>query len=408
MARWEAGEYEPKPWQRPRIAEAFGLSLRECNELLDGGETTGDAVEVSASVVKADGVPLAGHDQMPATEQEHDRLSREMELAEAYAEAHVRQTPAVPPQVPWIADRLAVSTAHAIVASLVKANGVEPAKGLAGLLAFLACLSDATQTIPAEWEDRLHDQLKSVLGEWAHRMNRRDLLRLLGWAATVVAAAPVSNLDPDGQQRLAKAIALPSRVDERVIDHIEVMLLYCKRQEDVLGPHAVLHTVLAQRELADSLLGECPAELRPRLLSVYSSMSTSVGTYFFDLDDAASAMHYYDRARAAAQEARNTELAIYALCEMSYFASWQGKAHAGIDFAAAAQGLAGKTDDVLLQVCAAERAGTAYAIDGQYKECMDEFDRALAGLALPAGRKSPESPVYYFDEGLIASVVSCN
>ncbi len=35
VARWEAGEYEPQPWQRPRIAEAFGLSLCTCNELLD-------------------------------------------------------------------------------------------------------------------------------------------------------------------------------------------------------------------------------------------------------------------------------------------------------------------------------------------------------------------------------------
>jgi len=138
-------------------------------------------------------------------------------------------------------------------------------------------------------------------------------------------------------------------------------------------------------------------------LSVYSSMSTSVGTYFFDLDDAASAMNYCDQAREAAQKARNTELAIYALCNMSYFASWQGKVHAGIDFAAAAQSLAGKTDDVLLQACAAERVASAYGFDGQYKECMTAFDQALAGLALPAGRRSPESPVYWVNEGFIAS-----
>jgi hypothetical protein len=34
---------------------------------------------------------------------------------------------------------------------------------------------------------------------------------------------------------------------------------------------------------------------------------------------------------------------------------------------------------------------------------MAEFDRALAGLALPDGRRSPESPVYWFNEGLITS-----
>ena len=191
-------------------------------------------------------------------------------------------------------------------------------------------------------------------------------------------------------------------MDERVIDHIEIMLQHCKRQEDALGPHAVLHTVIAQRELVDSLLDECPDELRPRLLSVYSSMSSSVGLYHFDLDDPASAMHYCDQAREAAQEARNTELAVYALCMMSYFSSWHGKAHAGIDFAAAAQSLAGKTDDALLQVYAADRAGTAYAIDGQYKESMTAFDRALAGLHHQPAGGSPQSTVYWVHEGFIA------
>ena len=161
--------------------------------------------------------------------------------------------------------------------------------------------------------------------------------------------------------------------------------------------------MLAQRELVNYLLDECPGELRSRLLSVYSSMSISVGYYFFDLNDAASAMYYCDQARAAAQEARNTGLAVYALCNMSYFASWQGKAHAGLDFAAAAQSLAGKTDDALWQVFAAERMGIAYAVDGQCKECMTEFDRMQVGLAASVGRMPSESPVYWYHEGLIDS-----
>src|SRR5262249_50540933 len=157
-------------------------------------------------------------------------------------------------------------------------------------------------------------------------------------AATI--AAPVSGLNPDEQRRVAQALALPSRVDAQVIDHIEAMLQHCKRQEDALGPHAVLQTVLAQRHLVDALLRECPESLRPRLLSVYSSMSSSVGTYCFHLDDPASAMHYCDQARAAAQEAHNTELAVYALCMMSHFASEQGKGYVAMDSAAAAQRLA--------------------------------------------------------------------
>ena len=416
VARWESGEYTPQPWVRPRIAQAFGTSLGALSELVDGVDTTGSTAGVSASLVRTDGVavPLPGRDQVPVGEQELDRLSEELELVRAYAETNALQTTTGLPPLPWDTDQLAVLAAHAILATLATVADGEQAESLAGSLAFLASLRIATQTMPAEWEDRLRDQLKNIFGEWAHMMNRRELLGLLRWAAATVAAAPVrglgwmtafpvSSLPTDEQERFTKAMASPERVDEPVIDHIETMLQRCKRQEDALGPQAVLQTVLAQRKLVDALLTECPDSLRPRLLSVYSSMSSSVGIYFFDLDDVASAMHYCDQAREAAQEARNTELAIYALCMMSHFASRQGKAHAGIDFAAAAQNLAGKTDDILLRVCIAERFASAYGIDGQYAESMTEFDRALAGLALPADRRSPESPVYWFNEGLIAS-----
>jgi len=412
VARWESGEYSPQPWLRPRIAEAFGVSLGALSELIDEtgeagttGHTTGGATTTQVAVSDlAAGALVTGDDEVPVAELDHDRLSQEMELAEAYGGVPPLHTLGASPQVPWESDRLAaVLLARAILAAFATVADVELADGVAGSLVSLASVSSATQTVPAEWEDRLYDQLKSVLGEWASTMNRRKLLRLLGWAASVIAAAPVSGLDPDEQERVVQAVAVPSRVDERVIDHIEVMLLHCKRQEDALGPHAVLQTVLAQRRLVDALLAECPESLRPRLLSVYSSMSTSVGTYFFDLDDPASAMHCCDQARAAAQEARDTGLAIYALCNMSYFASWQGKAHAGIDFAAAAQSLAGKTDDVLFQAYAAERVASAYGFDGQHKECMTAFDQALTGLAVQADHRSPESPVYWVNEGFIAS-----
>jgi hypothetical protein len=413
VARWESGEYSPQPWLRPKIAKAFGLSLRELSALVDGVGTTGRAVEVAASVVRAEGVavPVGGDKQMSQLsvsvgEVEHDRLHREVELVRAYAGAEASRTTTGLPQVPWNTDQLAVSTAHVILAGFVTATGVEVVEGLAEPLASLALLSSITQVILAEWEDRLYEQLKHVFGDWVPTVNRRELLRLLKWAATTFAAAHVSGLNPDEQERVAKAIAVPSRVDAQVIEHIESILQHCKRQEDALGPQAVLHTVLAQRQLVDALLRECPDSLRPRLLSVYSSMSTSVGGYFLDLGDAARGMHYKDQARAAAQEARNTELAIYALCTMSYYASLQGKAHTGIDLAAAAQNLTAQSDDHLLRACVAVEFGMAYAVDGQYGDCMAAFDRALDGLAIAEGQRSSESPVYWFHEGLVASLQS--
>ncbi|MGH4023557.1 MAG: helix-turn-helix domain-containing protein, partial [Pseudonocardiaceae bacterium] len=364
--------------------------------------------QTADELLQADGALLAGYEQVRAAKEEYEVRSREAELARAYAEAQaraqeLRAATSSPSEAVRGANGLAVPTGQEVLSGLVAAVGAELAGGLAGPLLYLALLSTPGQVVPIESNEQLREQLRTFLREWAQTMQRREHLRILGWVATAVAASQISSLDSDEQERLAKVIAAPSRVDAQTIDHIETMLQHCKRQEDSLGPHAVLHTVIAQRELVSTLLDECPAELRPRLLSVYSSISSSIGNYFFDLEDPASAMHYCDQARAAAQEAHSTELAIYALCLMSYFSSWQGKPHAAIDFAAAAQSMVGRTDDILLRVCIAVESGMAYAVDGRHKESMSEFDRALASLALPAGLRFPESPVYWFHEGLVAS-----
>ncbi|HKR48047.1 MAG TPA: helix-turn-helix transcriptional regulator [Pseudonocardiaceae bacterium] len=356
-------------------------------------------------LLQADGALLASYERVRAAKEAHEARSREALLAKAYAEAQARaqELRAPAPSEGQNGNGLALPSGQEVLGSLVASVGAELAGSLAGPLLYLAFLSAPAQEAPIEWREQLREQLRTFLREWAHTVERREHLRLLGWMAASVAASPIPGLDSDEQERLSKVIATPSRVDDQAIDHIETMLQNCKRQEDMFGPHAVLHAVIAQREFVDSLLDECSDEFRPRLLSLYSSMSSSIGWCCFDLYDVAGAMHYCDQARAAAQEARNNELAIYALGMMSHFASWHRKAHAGIDFAAAARSLTGKTDDVLLHAYVAERAAWAYAVDGQYKESMAELDRALARLALPAGQRSPQSPVYWFHEGAIAS-----
>ncbi len=420
VRRWESGETEngPQPWIRPKLARYLQVSVEQLEELLHESVTddlSADAQRVGSDVGSADlAVGPAGPQQgEPLRQGLHDVLtegattdaeaqSREAAPAKAYAEAHARaqelraDTGSSPSQN---GNGLVLPTGQEVFGSLISAVGVELAGGLAGPLLYLAFLNTPAQAVPIEWRE----QLRTFLREWANTMERREHLRLLGWMAAAVAASPILSLDSDEQERLSKVIAVPSRVDEQSIDHIETILQHCKRQEDTFGPHAVLHTVIAQRELVDSLLDECSDELRPRLLSVYSSMSSSIGIYFMNLEDPTNAMHHCDQAREAAQEAHNTELAIYALCMMSHFASQQAKAHAGIDFAAAAQSLGTKTDDHLLQACTAVEFGVAYAIDGQHKESMTEFDRALTDLTLPAGQRSPESSVYWFHEGLVAS-----
>jgi transcriptional regulator with XRE-family HTH domain len=419
VVRWEAGRHAPQAYLWPKLATVLGISRGELGALL---------TEIDQSKADSRGHPTSEVTSAPPTFKalETAKAEHERRRLEAERDGYLRQIANWREQSegshaggePLSADNT-VSAPSLVVprselalveprtipsmADMALPAGVELAEGFATPLDYLTFLSSAARVVPGEQGDRIYDQLTNFLRQWAGTMNRRELFQLFGRAATAIAASPaMSGLNDGEQERLAGAIVMPSRVDMRVIDHLATILRDCKQQDDVLGPRAVLHTMLTQRQLARHLLTGCPASLRPRLLTVYSGMSSSAGDYFFDLNDVDSARYYYDQARAAAHEARNIELSIYALCSMSYAASSQGKAHAGIDLAAAAQSLATKTDDQLLRVCAAERAGTAYAIDGQHKPCLTEFDRAQEGMR-SAKDTPPESPVYYYHEGLLAS-----
>ncbi|MGQ0776598.1 MAG: helix-turn-helix domain-containing protein [Pseudonocardiales bacterium] len=259
-------------------------------------------------LLNADGALLASYEQVRAAKEQHEARSREAALAKAYAEARARAQELRATAMPAAqnGNGLILPSGQEVLGSLAAAAGAELAGSLAGPFLFLALLSTPAQAVPIEWREQLREQLQTFLREWANTVERREHLRLLGRVATAVAVSPLlSSLNTDEQELLSKVVAQPSRVDDRSIDHIETILSDCKRQQDAFGSKAVLHTVLAQRELVDSLLDECPDALRPRLLSVYSAMSISVGFYFFDLNDAVSAMHYCEQAREAAQEARN-------------------------------------------------------------------------------------------------------
>ncbi len=191
--------------------------------------------------------------------------------------------------------------------------------------------------------DRAYHQLVQFLRSWAHTMDRRDVLRVLGWAATTASVFPA--IDPDEHQRLASVLSTGSRVDAQTIEHIEAVLWRCRRQDYALGPQAVLNTVLAQRDLARGLVPECPAGLRPRMLSALNEASRQAGWLSFDLKQFDHAGYYYEDARALAHEAENIGLGAFVLCEMSHSATWQGTPRIGIDHAVAAGQWANRTGD---------------------------------------------------------------
>jgi hypothetical protein len=184
----------------------------------------------------------------------------------------------------------------------------------------------------------------------------------------------------DEQQRVASVLRTPSRVDAKTIEHIEAVLWHCARQDETLGPQAVLNTVLTQRDLARELVPECRPDLRPRMLSAQSEASRLAGWLSFDLNRFDNAGYYYEDAYALTHEAQNIGLGAFVLCEMSHLATWQGRPRFGIDHAVAAGQWAHRTDDLLLRAYTADVAARAYAADGQRDACLTALDTAHTTL----------------------------
>lgn len=270
---------------------------------------------------------------------------------------------------------------------------------MACLGSLTACESEALTT-PHE-RDHAYHRLVQFLMTWAHTMKRRHVLRALGWAAT--AASVGHSLDVDEQARLAAVLSKPGRVDAQTIEHFEAVLWHCERQDDALGPRGVLDTVLTQRNLLGSLLPDCPASLRPRLLSVLSNASRQAGWLSFDLNDFDSAGYFYENARALAHEAENVELGAIILCGMSHSAAWQGKPRIGIDHAAAAREWANRTGDMGLRAYCADIAAKAYSTAGQRDACLMALGAAETMLARTG--EQPSDFIYFYGEG--AHTLNC-
>ncbi len=278
---------------------------------------------------------------------------------------------------------------------------------LAAQLGRLITVADGTLGPSAHQWDAAGQQLVDLFTTWARMMNRRaalHTLHALGWAATAAAAGlDAHSLTPDDQQRLAAAIQTPSRVDATVLEHLEQVLSHCVQlQNKGLGPQAVLSTVLAQRHQTADMLGECPPDLRPRLLSLYADQSRVAGWLSSDLNDFYGAAYYYEQARTAAHEAQDSVLSSRVLSHLSQLATWQQRPRVGIDHAVAAQNWAKHTDEPLLRAWAADVTAQAYAQDGQQKACLAELNDANSGFV--AGTGKPSQVPCYDDEGLHAGI----
>ncbi|MEU9887337.1 hypothetical protein [Sphaerisporangium sp. NPDC051011] len=216
---------------------------------------------------------------------------------------------------------------------------------------------------PGDQRDREFEQLVHAFTDWATQMNRRDVLALIGAAATSAYASPLlDRLDAEESQRLRMAITDPSRVDETTIGHIEAVLRHCMRQEDVLGPQATVATVLAQQNLVLSLLSAgMSAHMRGRVLSLLADIRRCTGWMLFNLNDFRAADYYYAQARDAAHQADDDAMCGMVLANWSQLATWRGDPRLGVEHALGALAWGRRAGSKMLTAYACDVGARAYA-----------------------------------------------
>lgn len=339
VVRWENGEFAPQPVQRPMLAKALQVSVEELHLLLAAGN------------------------RGPGTAAVVEGRTASRRLPE--------------PALTW-------------------ASGADLSPSgdqLSWLLGQMDTLADDRADQSPRSREIAYSQLVRYLAAWAHTVNRRELLRVLGWAATAASGSPaLHDLDERENERVVLAIQTPKRVDGQVIDHIDAVLLSCRKQDDLLGPQAILDTVLAQRSLVRSLLPEARETVRSRLLAAYAGLSKLAAWLSFNLNHHDAADAYYNWARRSAHEAQDSELAASVLTSMSYVATYRGEARVAIDHAVLARHWADQTDDRRLQANAWGAAACALARDGQGTPALAALDESRALLA----RAEAERPSYAY------------
>ncbi len=272
-----------------------------------------------------------------------------------------------------------------------------PAGDFAALLASILALFTAAQHgVDGKKE---YNELLTSLRRLVDRMNRRGLLQLFGLTATTAFASPwLEGLDSDEQERVIAAIVKPERVDAQVITHIESVLFNAHFSNDKLGPRAALHTVLAQQQILQAMIDDCPDELRPRLLSVFGHSLRSAGWISFNADDLSATRRYYERARVVAHDAQDLELATMVLANSSHAAESSGKPAMSVDYAVAAQTWAERAHNPCLSAYASDIGACAFAAMGDHNAAMRHLESTQAYL--PACSEQSWPTFYTYGEAL--------
>jgi hypothetical protein len=201
------------------------------------------------------------------------------------------------------------------------------------------------------------------------------------------------------------------RADESVIGHMTSILHHLMRQEDALGPQVVLSTVLAQYEVARSLIASEPtAAVRSQILSLLANIARFTGWLLFDLNDFKGAEHYYGLARSAAHEADDDAMCSMVLANWSHLATWSGDPRLGVEHALGAVVWGQRAGSHRLVSYGCDVGARAYAAvirrsprgdrHADHARCMTSLDQARQELAESPDADPGASLVYFYGDSL--------
>lgn len=179
----------------------------------------------------------------------------------------------------------------------------------------------------------------------------------------------------------------------------EAMLL-----DDALGSPAAQGMVVAQQQLTEAMLGDCPAGLRPAMQSLYAEWIGLAGALAWDQNDYVTAARLYNLGRDIAHEAEDSDGAGYMLAGLSQLAIWQGKPRIAVDHAVAARSWVAQSHDHALRAYVAMRTAEACATAGQRRGCLDALEDATSAVDGVAEDLSPaDSRAYYVSYAFLES-----
>ncbi|WP_040816966.1 helix-turn-helix domain-containing protein [Nocardia jiangxiensis] len=227
-------------------------------------------------------------------------------------------------------------------------------------------------------------------------MKRREVLK-----ASAIGVGALATLGlGDSAERAAWLLSGAGRPDVAAVSLVRSTLHHAMQLDDLLGSPAAQGMVVAQQQVTEAMLRDCPAVLRPEVLSLYAEWTGLAGSLAWDGQDYPTAARLYTQARENAHEAEDSDLGAYLLCHLSQLETWQRRPRIAVDYAVAARSWVMQSEDRQLRAYVAIRNAEAAAIAGQRAACLQALDEADSMLVGIAPCHPSQSRAYFMGAGI--------